>query len=108
MTVAHVGSLHRRDLYARYGRYDTSFRIVGDYEFLLRVGKNLQAGFIDVVTVTMGADGVSNKQAFFALKEARLAKISTYACSKLIATFDYIWANIKLCLHRLLPEHHPR
>jgi glycosyltransferase involved in cell wall biosynthesis len=88
--------------------WSSSFRIVGDYEFLLRAGKNLQAGFIDVVTVTMGADGVSNKQAFFALKEARLAKISTYACSKLTATFDYIWANIKLCLHRLLPEYHSR
>lgn len=108
MTVAHVGSLHRRDLYFRYGRYDTSFQIVGDYEFLLRVGKHLRTGFVDVITVTMGADGVSNKQAFFALKETRLAKIATHACSKPTATFDYMWANMKLCIRRLLPQHLPR
>lgn len=108
MTVAHVGSLHRRDLYARYGKYDTSLRIVGDYEFLLRVGKNLHAGYIDFVTVTMGADGISNKQAFLALKETRLAKISAHACSKPTATYDYILANIKLCARRLLPPRLPR
>jgi glycosyltransferase involved in cell wall biosynthesis len=108
MTVAHVGSLHRRDLYARYGKYDTSFRIVGDYEFLLRVGNNLQAGFVDVVTATMGDGGISNKQAPLALKETRLAKISTHACSKTTATLYHIWAVIKLRMRRLLSQTQPK
>lgn len=102
MIVSHVGSLHRRDLYAHYGRYDASFRIAGDYEFLLRAGNNLKAGFVNAVTVTMGTDGISNQQALSALNETRRAKISTHACSKLVAAIDYIWANIKLLLRRLL------
>jgi glycosyltransferase involved in cell wall biosynthesis len=108
MTVAHVGSLHRRDLYTRYGKYDTSFRIVGDYEFLLRVGNNLQAGFVDVVTVTMGDGGISSNQACLALKETRLAKISTHACSKTTATLDHIWAEMKLRMRRLLSQTQPK
>lgn len=108
MTVAHVGSLHRRDLYARYGRYDTSFRIVGDYEFLLRIGKDLHAGFVDAITATMGNGGVSNKQAFLTLKETRLAKISTHACGELIATLDYFWALFKLSIRRLFLQHLPK
>lgn len=43
MTVAHVGSLHHRELYDRYGLYDLTYRITGDYELLLRPGKTLQA-----------------------------------------------------------------
>lgn len=105
MTVAHVGSLHRRDLYARYGRYDTSFRIVGDYEFLLRIGKSLRAGFVDVVTATMGDGGISNQQAHLALKETRAAKISTHARGALTATLDYFWALFKLSIRRLLLQH---
>ncbi|ODU05152.1 MAG: hypothetical protein ABS89_02390 [Thiobacillus sp. SCN 63-1177] len=108
MTVAHVGSLHRRDLYSRYGRYNTSFRIVGDYEFLLRAGKNLKAGFIDVVTVTMGDGGISNNQALFALKETRAAKVSTHACGALTATLDYFLALFKLSIRRLLLQHFPK
>jgi glycosyltransferase involved in cell wall biosynthesis len=61
MTVSHVGSLHNRGLYEKYGNYDTSYKIVGDYEFLLRIGDNLKAGFIDYVGATVGANGVSNK-----------------------------------------------
>lgn len=102
MTVAHVGSLHRRDLYARYGRYDVSFRIVGDYEFLLRVGKNLKAGFVDVVTVKMGDGGVSNKHASRALLETKLAKIKTGSVSGLLVLVDWVWAILKARMRWLL------
>ena len=36
MNLAHVSSLHNRKLFEKYGYYDTTFRICGDYEFLLR------------------------------------------------------------------------
>lgn len=105
MTVAHVGSLHRRDLFARYGKYNTTFRIAGDYEFLLRVGKNLKAGFADTVTARMGNGGISNTQAMLTLIETRSAKVSTKACNIPSANLDHAWAVAKLSARRLLSSY---
>ena len=37
MNIAHPGMLVRHDLFDRYGLYDSSFRICGDYEWFLRL-----------------------------------------------------------------------
>ena len=37
MNIAHPGMLVRRDLFDRYGLYDPSFKICGDYEWFLRL-----------------------------------------------------------------------
>lgn len=95
MTVAHVGSLHRRDLYDRFGAYDTSYRIVGDYEFLLRAGDSLRAGFIRQVTLVMGEDGTSNRNASKAIKEAKHAKVKSSAVKIMTAIIDQHLALIK-------------
>lgn len=95
MTVAHVGSLHSRDLYDRFGIYDTSYRIVGDYEFLLRAGAPLKAGFVDQVTVMMGDGGVSNKFVLQALEETARAKREKNATSIAVTNFDYCIARFK-------------
>ena len=100
MVVGHVGSMHRRDLYTLYGKYDTTYRIAGDYEFLLRVGKRLQAGFIDRVTVRIGVDGVSKRKALLALRETLSAKVSHRSCSKHAAIIDYVVAHLKLGARR--------
>ena len=44
--IAHPGSLHRRDLFARYGNFDEAYPIACDYEFLLRVGRDINAAFV--------------------------------------------------------------
>lgn len=101
MTAAHVGSLHRRDLYERLGIYDTSYRIVGDYELLLRAGPSLQAGFVDQVTAVMGDGGVSNKLVKHALAETARAKKETNATSLAEAHFDHIAARLKQAIRLL-------
>jgi glycosyltransferase involved in cell wall biosynthesis len=95
MNVAHVGSLHRRDLYDRFGIYDTWYRIAGDYEFLLRVGNNLNAGFIDQVTAIMGDGGASNKLALKAISEAAVAKRDRNVTSTIETIIDYQMARLK-------------
>lgn len=95
MTVAHVGSLQRRDLYDRFGTYDTSYRIAGDYEFLLRAGDTLKAGYIDRVTAMMGDGGVSSKNALQALAEAADAKRKRNATTLLETNLDYCIARLK-------------
>lgn len=75
MTVAHVGSVHRRELYERVGLYDTSFRICGDYELLLRAGRRLRATYVNSITASMEMGGTSQANYGRALQEARRAKV---------------------------------
>ncbi|MES2392708.1 MAG: glycosyltransferase family 2 protein, partial [Acidobacteriota bacterium] len=63
MCVAHVGSLHRRSLFERYGEYDTSYRMVADYEFLLRARGSLRTAYLPHVTVVMQGGGATDSAA---------------------------------------------
>ena len=43
MTIAHPGMLVRRSLFERFGCFDASFRICGDYEWCLRLPPELRS-----------------------------------------------------------------
>lgn len=43
MNIAHPGMLVRRDLFERFGLFDASFKICGDYEWFLRLPAGLVA-----------------------------------------------------------------
>jgi glycosyltransferase involved in cell wall biosynthesis len=60
MCLAHPGLLHRRDLFARYGKFSEDYRIAGDYEFLLRLGPSIRTAFVDEATVDVGGYGLSS------------------------------------------------
>ena len=63
MTIAHTGALHSKKLFERVGKFNTNYKIVGDYELLLRAGKNLRAAFLNKVTVMYRDGGVSDSYA---------------------------------------------
>lgn len=69
--IAHPGSLHRRDLFARYGNFDESYPIAFDYDFLLRVGRDIRAAFVSEPVTLMGISGQSNRHAWRAFHENR-------------------------------------
>ncbi|BDI28896.1 glycosyl transferase [Capsulimonas corticalis] len=61
MTIPHPGLMHRRSFFEEHGLFDESFRIVGDYDLLLRELKTGRAQFMDgVTTVGFQHGGVSN------------------------------------------------
>jgi glycosyltransferase involved in cell wall biosynthesis len=93
MCVAHVGSFHRASLFRRLGPYDVRYRIVGDYELLLRAGAGLSAAFLDAVTARMDAGGLSDSTA--ALAEARRAKLAHGAKTPMAARLDHAVAFAK-------------
>jgi hypothetical protein len=68
--IVHRGALHHRRLFERYGKFDTQWRIAGDYEFLLRAGPDLQTAFLPEVVVKVGGMGISSRLALAAYKEA--------------------------------------
>ena len=87
MNVAHPGALHSRRLFETYGEYDTSYRIAGDYEFLLRSRDSLRTAFVDDITVRMLAGGVS-QTGLSVFKEVESAKIKHQAVPTLVACID--------------------
>jgi glycosyltransferase involved in cell wall biosynthesis len=60
MNVAHVGALHHKSLFERFGYFDLSYKSSADYDFLMRSGKKITPLFLDRVTATMLQGGVSN------------------------------------------------
>jgi glycosyltransferase involved in cell wall biosynthesis len=101
MTVAHVGSLHHRQLYASYGLYDLTYRITGDYELLLRAGKTLQAGYFPEVTAEMMLGGASNKSTKV-LDETFRAKVQTGKRHVILARIEDFIARIKFYIRLYL------
>lgn len=69
--VAQPGALHSHDLFDRFGTFDERYRIAGDYDFLLRVGRAARPTFADAVVVRFGDEGLSNRQYLRALRETR-------------------------------------
>ena len=94
MNSAHVGSLHSRFFFNQYGNYNLKYKIVGDYEILLRAGSQLRTSFINIVTVKMMIGGVSNNDTK-SLKEAYLAKINNNARTNFQARIDLLVAYAK-------------
>jgi len=51
MTLPHQGVFHHRSLFERHGMFNETFRMTGDYEFLLRELKTGEAVFVPDVVV---------------------------------------------------------
>ena len=99
MCTAHVGSMHRRSLFDRLGTYDTSYRIVADYELLLRARSQLNAAFMPFTTVMMRAGGVSCT--IKALTEQARAKVAAGGRSRVLAEMELRLAKAKFALRPL-------
>lgn len=100
MNVAHVGSLHRKEFFEEVGKYNTNYKIVGDYELLLRKREKLNALFMNEITAVMSTGGISFTVS--ALKESGKAKIESGGLSKLNAKLIYYsqWIKFKTFLIR--------
>lgn len=63
----------RRDVYARFGRFDTRFRIAADYENMLRIlwRGGVNAVYIPEVLVRMRVGGISNRSLANVLHKSR-------------------------------------
>jgi glycosyltransferase involved in cell wall biosynthesis len=72
MPMAHTGVFHHVELFRRFGYFDTSYRIAGDYDFLLRAVKGGAEGkFLTGVIVTkMSGGGISNTQGLRTKRES--------------------------------------
>ncbi len=102
MNVDHPGALHSRRLFDLYGIFDESFKIAGDYEFLLRAGEKLNADFISDVTLKMRAGGVS-QVGVAVFKEVERAKIKNGSVPMWLARIDRYYSEAKKIIKDITP-----
>jgi glycosyltransferase involved in cell wall biosynthesis len=93
MKFAHVGALHHRSLFEKYGLFDTSFNSAGDYDFFMRCGKDLRTQFIDVVTADVLVGGISMDSKIALQETCRIQK--KYGLNPMLADYYYAIARLK-------------
>lgn len=76
MITWHVGCFHSRRLFNKYGMFDSSYEVSGDYELLLRPQNNLVTSFLPLVSARMRTGGVSARRLGKAIDETYKAKVS--------------------------------
>ena len=102
MSVPHPGLMHHRSWFEKYGLFDTSYRIAGDYEMLLRGWPVEDALFIsDLVIVGMAQGGISSspENAIKALSETRRAQQIhgiRFPSIRLLAAFAIVYTRLSL------------
>lgn len=74
MSICHCGAIHARELF-NDGNFDTSFRIVGDYEFLYRQLKRLHAEFVNETLVIARVGGLSTRPELAIAQKLELKRI---------------------------------
>ena len=98
-TIAHPGAFHHTRLFKQYGLYDSNYRICGDYEFLLRAGEKLNAGFMDKITVRMQVGGLSDSYKVY-LETFKVVR-ETGKLNLFVASFDFAKEYSKFIVKRV-------
>jgi glycosyltransferase involved in cell wall biosynthesis len=100
--IGHHGMLHRKSLFRKYGEFSEEFTIVGDYEWLLRLGPDVHSVFVDEPLVCAGSAGGSRVKLRETFKQhwkvqARHAEIGPFA-----ATINFLDASARAVARRAL------
>lgn len=92
-TFAHQGMFHHRSLFERFGRFDESFHIIGDYEMLIRAFKDgADAYFINGLIVTgMQKGGVSSDYKRMAREIIRARRNNRLRGITIPWVISYVW-----------------
>ncbi|WP_159017303.1 glycosyltransferase family 2 protein [Cognatiluteimonas profundi] len=106
MGITHPGLLHRRELFALYGEFDASLRIVGDLEFLLRLPDDIRTLHIPFVSIDVQNDGVSRKQFWCRLRERRLVHARCARVGRFRADLYWLDKAWRMPIARLLGLQH--
>ena len=102
MHIPHVGSFHSKKYFEKYGLFDNSYKIAGDYELLLRAQNSLKTHKVDAITVIMGEEGISKTQIKRVYKETTRAKKETGGLPSIICQLDYLKWMLKYTVKRTM------
>lgn len=87
--VSHPGLLHHRSLFQKYGNFDASLKIAGDYEFLLRLPDTMKTFDYPAPIVAISDGGISRSQFRMMLQEKKLVQSRCHRIGPLRAELNY-------------------
>lgn len=90
MTICHPGALHRRDLFQRFGEFDSSYRICADYDFLLRLPADLRTLHVPTPLVDVSDGGISRDRRWLMLQERYRAQANCPRVGRARATLNFV------------------
>ncbi len=99
MNIAHVGALHSRYLFEKHGLFDINIRIVGDYEFFLRIGKDLESGFVDQFIGKMRLGGASDS--IKGILQTKKVKHTHHVSNYPTVVIECVWAILAYYKRRI-------
>lgn len=102
MSLPHPGLMHHRLLFSEHGEFDTSYRIAGDYELLLRELRGGDAQYMNgmiVAGMTLGGVSTTPTSSWTMLKEMRRA---AHENGRLLPGVAWLNAVARYALRRLL------
>src|SRR5690606_30403835 len=102
MTICHPGALHRRDLFVRFGKFDKTYRISADYDFLLRLPSNLQTLHLNLVIADIGDGGISRDRRWPMLYERFRAQAGCPRVGRARAAVNFVDKLWRIPVARLL------
>ncbi len=103
---AHPSFYCRRIMYERYGTYDTSFRVAGDFELLLRMiyFGHIRMRYIQKNFVTMRQGGISSSgwksHQIIMDEHVRALKKNGLSSHKLLLSLRYIYKVIEILMFK--------
>jgi glycosyltransferase involved in cell wall biosynthesis len=103
-SVVHPGLMHHKNMFERHGKFDTRYKIAGDYDFLLRLGPETSSKHLNKVTVLMGMYGVSNINILEVLEETRMIHSSHPSIGKAFALYNYYISRLKVFVKLVLAK----
>jgi glycosyltransferase involved in cell wall biosynthesis len=93
--VIHPAMLQRRALFDAHGGFDETYKIAGDYAFLLRVGSDVRTAFVDEVVIHISDGGASRGRLLPVLRETWRVQAHHPGIGPLRATINFADAALK-------------
>lgn len=90
MTICHPGAFHRRKLFDRFGKFDVSYRISADYDFLLRLPQDTRTLHLPMIMTDVADAGLSRTSRWLMLRERYRAQAACPRIGGARATFNFV------------------
>lgn len=97
-SIPHQATFVKRELFLKYGMFDETFKIAGDYDFLLRlvVKNSIQSQYVPVLCAYFDRNGISSTSPDLRERERKIAlnryfgKFELHYYSKLISFIAFL------------------
>ncbi len=101
MNIAHVGSFHHKDLFVKHGNFNTEYKIVADYDFFMKCGKDIKAAYLESITAKMLNSGISNQNVGAVFKEVLKIQLKHKKKPVFNSIFEYYYSFFRIYVSRL-------